>query len=301
MSGSGVHFLRAPGMTAVTSAMIWMGSLLGMACIAAEAQTSPTSAPAQVTNAAGTANPSFDVASIRVDNSDHTARTHIYTYANQGHLVVVNASLMDLLQFAYTLPGSRIVGAPDWARSIKFDIEAKSDPALVNHLATLPASAARLEMLEMAKTLFSDRFHLAVHMEKRQMPVYDLVVAKGGPKFASAENQGTTIDSGTHNGTATVAIRSSSHATADLAEILAGYVGRVVVDRTELKGSFTLALHFSANDRASIQAATANSATDDPGPSVFTALKEQLGLELKSAKAPVDILVIDRVERPTAN
>jgi uncharacterized protein (TIGR03435 family) len=278
-----------------------MGLISTVGSVTATAQNSGAAEPPQITNRGQNGNPSFDVASVRVDNADRTARTHIYTYANQGHLVVVNASLLQLLQYAYTLPDSRITGAPDWARSMKFDIEAKADPALVGHLAGLPSSTAKLELLEMTKTLLKDRFRLAVHIEKRQMPVYDLVVAKGGPKFASVENAGNTIDSGTHNGSATITIRSSSHAMADLAEILAGYVGRVVVDQTGLQGSFTIALHFSAMDSSSVPGRNLNAPADDPGPSVFTALNEQLGLELKPAKAAVDVLAVDHAERPTAN
>ena len=103
-----------------------------------------------------------------------------------------------------------------------------------------------------------------------------------------------------HNGITTINIRSSSHATTDLAELLGRYVGRVVIDRTGLEGNFTIALRFAPEDSQSISGKSPSS-QPDPEPSVYTALKEQLGLELKSGKAPVDVLVVDHVEPPTEN
>ena len=104
-----------------------------------------------------------------------------------------------------------------------------------------------------------------------------------------------------HNGIATIKISSSSHAITDLVEILPRYVGRVVVDQTGLRGNFTVGLRFSAEDSPSSPGTTTNSPVEERGTSIFTAPREQLGLELKSGKAPVDVLVIDHVELPTEN
>jgi uncharacterized protein (TIGR03435 family) len=108
---------------------------------------------------------------------------------------------------------------------------------------------------------------------------------------------GSTVDSGTRSGVSTISIRNSSHATADLAEYLARSTGRVVIDKTSLQGNFTFTLKFSSDDTAS----DPNAVTSDASVSVFTALKEQLGLELKPGRGPVDVLVIDHIEQPTAN
>jgi len=277
--------------------MIWIALLIVVGRTPAIAQS--LDAPRTLQQPAE--HPSFDVASIHPDNADHTARTHIYSYAMQGHFVGINVPLLQLIQYAYALPDSRILGAPDWAQTSKYDIEAKSDPLLVDQLAGLPPATAKAKLLEMVQTLLKDRFQLAVHTEKRDLPVYDLVVEKGGPKFAAVKNDGTTVDSGTHNGAATINIRSSTHATSDLAEILARYVGRVVMDRTGLQGTFTLDLHFTVDDSTASPRTAANSPAGDLGPSVFTALKEQLGLKLKSARAPIDVLVVDHIEQPTKN
>lgn len=247
------------------------------------------------------ATPVFEVASIHPNNSDHTARTHIYSYADHGHFVAINATPMQLLQFAYVLPDSRILGAPAWTKSSKYDIEGKSDPALADRLATLPYTEAKVQLLKMVQSLFVDRFHLGAHTESRELPVYNLVVIKGGVKFSTVKDEGTTIDSGTHSGTSTITIKSSSDATASLAEILYRYTGRVVIDKTGLTGNYSLALHFTPDDSVYGGPASGTSAASDPGPSVFTALKEQLGLELKSGKAQVDVLVIDHIDPPTEN
>jgi len=247
------------------------------------------------------ANPVFDVASIHPNNSDHTARTHIYSYADHGHFVAINATVMQLLQYAYILPESRILDAPAWTKSAKYDIEGKSDPGLAEKLAALPYSEAKAQLLKMVQTLLTDRFHLAAHLESRELPVYDLVVSKGGAKFASVKDEGTTIDSGTHSGSTTITIKSSSHATADLAEMLARFTGRVVLDKTGLEGNYTISLKFAADDARSGLPNTETVSAPDAGPSVFTALKEQLGLELKSSKAAVDVLVIDHIDPPTEN
>jgi len=247
------------------------------------------------------ANPVFDVASIHPNNSDHTARTHIYSYADHGHFVAINATVMQLLQYAYILPESRILDAPAWTKSAKYDIEGKSDPGFAEKLAALPYSEAKAQLLKMVQTLLTDRFHLAAHLESRELPVYDLVVSKGGAKFASVKDEGTTIDSGTHSGSTTITIKSSSHATADLAEMLARFTGRVVLDKTGLEGNYTISLKFAADDARSGLPNTETVSAPDAGPSVFTALKEQLGLELKSSKAAVDVLVIDHIDPPTEN
>jgi uncharacterized protein (TIGR03435 family) len=302
MSGSRVHFSPWRVISAVTCPIIWFALLTVASGSRADAQhsDSPGALP-QPTGRDQTEHPSLDVASIHPDNADHTARTHIYSYSKEGHFIAINATPLQLMQYAYALPDSRILAIPEWARSSKYDIEGKSDPVLVDQLAGLSSESAKAKLLEMVQTLLNDRFHLAAHREKHDLPVYILIVAKGGPKLVAAKNDGSTIDSGTHNGIATIKIGSSSRAITDLAEILPRYVGRVVVDQTGLKGNFTVGLRFSAEDSSSSPGRGTNSSVDDRGPSVFMALREQLGLELKSGKAPVDVLVIDHVELPTEN
>ncbi len=267
--------------------------------------TAPQSAAVQQTDARIATlppTPAFDVASIHPNNSDHTARTHIYSYANQGHFIAINATPMQLLQYAYNLPSSRIVGASGWATSSKYDIEAKSDQGLADKLALLSYPDAKDQLLKMVQLLLADRFHLAAHREARELPVYELVAAKGGVKFLPVKDGPKNIvDSNSHAGIVSMKITNSSRAMSDLAEMLYRYAGRVVLDRTGLSGVYSISLNFTADDSRSAVPDTDTTSSIGSGVSVFTALKEQLGLELKSSKGPVEVLVVDHMDPPTEN
>ena len=246
--------------------------------------------------------PAFDVASIHPNNSDHTARTHIYSYANQGHFIAINATPMQLLQYAYSLPGSRILGASGWATSSKYDIEAKSDQALADKFALLPYPEAKDQLLKMVQSLLADRFHFAAHRESRELPVYELVAAKGGVKFSTVQDGPKNIvDSSSRAGIVSMKITNSSHAMNDLAEMLYRYAGRVVLDRTGLSGVYSISLTFTPDDSRFAVPDSETTSSIDGGVSVFTALKEQLGLELKPSKGPVEVLVVDHMAPPTEN
>src|ERR1700750_1363077 len=173
MSGSRVHFLPWRVITAVTCPTIWFTLFTFVGGSRADAQNSdwPAVLP-QLTGRVRIEHPSFDVASIHTDNRDHTARTHIYSYSKEGHFIAINATLLQLLQYAYALPDSRILAMPEWARSNKYDIEGKSDPVLVDQLAGPSSDSAKVKLLEMVQTLLKDRFHLTAHTEKRDLPVY---------------------------------------------------------------------------------------------------------------------------------
>ena len=111
---------------------------------------------------------SFDVVSIHPNNSDHSARTHIYSYANVVHFIAINATSMQLLEYAYAFPDSRILGVSAWKKSAKYDIEGKSDPAFAEKQALLvPYREAKDQFLKMVQSLLVDRFHLAAHRDSR--------------------------------------------------------------------------------------------------------------------------------------
>ena len=267
--------------------------------------TAPQSAAAQQANAQSatqTPSPSFDIASIHPNKSDHTARTHIYSYANQGHFIAINATPMQLLAYAYNLPDSRILGASGWATSAKYDIEAKSDQALADKLALSSYPDAKDQLLKMVQSLLADRFHLAAHRESRELPVYELVAARGGVKFSPVKDGPKNIvDSNSSAGIISMKITNSSHAMVDLAEMLYRYTGRVVLDKTGLNGVYSISLTFTPDDSRSPLPAPETTSSIGDGVSVFTALKEQLGLELKPSKGPVEVLVVDHMDPPTEN
>jgi uncharacterized protein (TIGR03435 family) len=143
----------------------------------------------------------------------------------------------------------------------------------------------------MLQALLADRFGLKVHEETRILPVYALVLAKGGPKFQPSQINGTTI----MNSNGQISVAGSDHTVALLAEQLGKMLGRVVVDKTGLDGRFELTLKWTPDDFDSRGVGSAD------GPSLFTAIQEQLGLRLESQKAPVSVLVIDRIQMPSPN
>jgi uncharacterized protein (TIGR03435 family) len=205
--------------------------------------------------------------------------------------------------FSYTAKILQISGAPGWVDSDRYDIEATAEGN--------PSQAVmRGPMLQ---ALLEDRFGFRFHRETTEGSVYALTVAKGGIRMARME-EGTctpvdlkrpTTGSGAANlcGTETrkkngqmLTVSVHGISLADLADgLLVELAGRTVIDRTGIGGLFDLHIEFSSDQNAPI-------ATDDAaGPSIFTALQEQLGLKLESARGPVKLFVIDRVERPSGN
>jgi uncharacterized protein (TIGR03435 family) len=218
-----------------------------------------------------------------------------------------------------------MVGIPEWAASARFDVNATAPPGL--------GSTTLEQRRAMMQAMLADRFKLATHYETREVPAYDLVLARSdgklGPQLtpsdidcaARAAAQRAAADAARAAGQpppappppptasptdppAPCTMRSTTnrfdgHMTmAQLAMALRGMSGRVVVDKTGLTGYYTLVLQ-SASTSPGLAAPPGSIATTTDPPSVFTAVQEQLGLRLVSSRAPVEVLVIDRIERPT--
>jgi len=217
-----------------------------------------------------------------------------------GRCVFTRVNLRALIALAYLnrfTDDSRILGGPNWLASETFDIEGKAEQ---------PESASEAQLLAMVKTLLEDRFKLQLHRETRAADGFALVVARNGPKLQrSAGNE-------PNGGLMRIAGQplAGRNATMDaLTRTLAGVLGRPIVNRTGLDGGYNFTLTwtpgegesggFLANLPAEVRDRLPKG--DPNGPSIFTALQEQLGLRLESAKVPADVLVIDRVERPSLN
>ncbi|MGA3129402.1 MAG: TIGR03435 family protein [Terracidiphilus sp.] len=251
-------------------------------------------APLCLSQTAAATVPTFDVASIRLSNVSD-GHHHIYNDVRESHFRTGNLSVRDLIQYAYGIPNSQILGGPAWFDSTMFDIDAKSDPVVDAQLHALPSADAAHQKQLMVRALLADRFQLKTHNETRELPLYVLVVAKGGPKFQPSKINGTTID--THP--TRLHIAGSDDTVAILARELAQALGRVVLNKTGLTGRYDLNLRWTSDDSP---APLLNGAPDpDAPPDIFTAIQEQLGLKLESSKGPVPVLVIDRVEIPSAN
>jgi len=240
--------------------------------------------------------PAFDVASVH-QNVSVGGRSHIVSSGHDSHFTTINARLTMLLPFAFGVPSDRIVGGPGWLNQNKYDIEAEGDAALDERMSKLTWDEGRLWKQQMVQALLKDRFQLAYHRETRELPIYNLVTDKGAPKLVASQANGKTIDHGRGH-----IVIHGGDSTSLLAEELAKEVGRVVIDKTGIEGRYDIDLKWTPEDASS---AASNGSTANPGdassPSLFTAIREQLGLKLESAKAPVEVIVIDRIEQPTPN
>ncbi|HEY1803357.1 MAG TPA: TIGR03435 family protein [Terracidiphilus sp.] len=232
--------------------------------------------------------PQFDIAAIHLHQPMPHERSHIVD--SNGSFTTVNVTMKAILQWAFDLPESRIVGGPSWLESDDWDIEAKSESSIDMQKNYDPA-AARLEKQRMVQALLADRFHLVTHTETRELPIYALVAAKGGPKFLATHADGNKFDRWNNR----IELEGGQNTVAVLAEELAQTLGRVVVDQTGIQGRYKIVLNWSPDDLAT------GSSEPDSGPSIFTAIQEQLGLRLEPQKGPVQVLVIDRVEKPSEN
>ncbi len=223
----------------------------------------------------------FEVATIKPAPPQPEGRTStgMSSDTETGKLNYTNVNLKEAIGKAYKVQQYQIAG-PDWLNTERFDIVAK-----------FPPHSAADQVPLMLQSLLADRFKLTLHRETKELPMYALVVGKNGAKFKTAESE-TGISSNSSRTHWHVSAKVSMHR---FAEFLSDEAGRPVVDQTGLSGTYELTLDWAPDD-----AATANDAT--AGPSIFTALQEQLGLKLDSTKGPVEMLVIDHAERtPTDN
>jgi uncharacterized protein (TIGR03435 family) len=200
-------------------------------------------------------------------------------------------TLAPLIAGAYGIANqSQVYGLPGWVASSSYDIQAKVDVRTAEAWKNLSPNQLEKQQESMLRSLFVERCQLKAHLETRELPVYDLVIAKNGLKMKEAppeEEHGGYISGNEMKGSSTT-IES-------LLTNLPGWSGRKVIDKTGLTGKrFDFDLTWTPDDQRDVAPANV-------GPSIFTALEEQLGLKLVPSKAPVQVLVIDHMERPTPN
>jgi uncharacterized protein (TIGR03435 family) len=229
--------------------------------------------------------PAFDVATIKPAAPSSDGHTHI-NYPPGGRFSAFNITLRALMQWAYGMPESQILDAPSWLSSDRFDIEAKTDADTDSRLRGTASDQERELKRRMVQALLAERCGLKLHPESRILPAYDLILAKGGSRLQPSQFSGksTSVGDAHFNG--------QGLTTTLIAEQLSKIAGRIVVDKTNLPDRYDLKLQWTP-DNAPI--------TDNSAPSLFTAIQEQLGLKLESAKEPIPVLVIDHIEQPSAN
>jgi uncharacterized protein (TIGR03435 family) len=221
-----------------------------------------------------------------------------------GRLVMENFSLRGLIQFAYGVRDFQLVGEPAWIGAAHYDVQAKAEGDF---------SVNQMEG-PMLQALLADRFQLRVHRETRRLPVYELSVAKGGvkmrptapgacvpydanaaPPAAPAPGAPRTVYCGYPKAGVTGTDRTLDGAVVSIAGLIANLsrlaADRAIIDKTGLDATYDVHLEWAADALVD----------DAGGTSIFVALQEQLGLKLESAKGPVEVLVIDGVERASGN
>ena len=251
--------------------------------------------------------PSFDVATIRPTKADSLSMVR-----SASGLQMFNVTVRYVMEQAYNIPwtdGSkdRIRGGPGWMDSDHYDVDAKIAPDAVATLEQMPEAQRRRQMNLRLQTLLADRLKLKVHFETREEPVFAIMRAKNGPKLTPASGaegqQGQGISVKYSGNTAEMTAKGAT--AAELAYWLNGYSemgGQTVVDQTGLTQRYDFRLNWT-RERA-LSGGEQNGAAEMPasgGPALFTALQEQLGLKLVNTKGPVEIIVVDSIERPTEN
>ena len=234
--------------------------------------------------AAGAQTPEFEVASIR-PNKAMGERSSIRL--SNGLVTMENVSLTKIILNAYGIPDDRryMLDGPGWLGTESFDVQAR-----------FPANTPTPQVRQMLQALLAQRFGLALHRETRQLPIYSLVVAKSGPKIHAvvAGQAGTSAGPGR--------LEATKITMQKLADLLARFAGTPVTNATGLDGVYDFVLEWSPDETLKMPAADGTPAPGNGGPSIFTALEEQLGLKLAGGKGPVEILVVDHVEKvPTGN
>lgn len=220
--------------------------------------------------------PEFEVASVRPAQAG--AKTQIRRDP-AGGFFASSITLKLLITFAYNIQDFQLAGLADGIGAERFDVACKT-----------PAGAKKEQTWVMLQALLADRFKLAAHREERQTTIYAMVVSKNGFKLKESTEAPGEADGSLKFGAGRVTCIKVP--TADMALVLAGVTGRRVIDRTGVDGRYDVKLEWAPDGERG---------TNAEGPSLFTAVEEQLGLKLVAEKGPVEMLVIDHVERPTGN
>ncbi len=265
--------------------------------------------------------PVFEVASVKPNKSDGD----FIRFGMQpgGRFIAQNAPLRELIRFAYNVQWFQIEGGPAWMSSDRFDVTAKAEGEIAP---VGPGQTGPIQL--MMQSLLEDRFKLKVHRETKEMPIYALVLARSDGRLGP-QIEPSTVDCAAQRGRGAgpaggrggpppgprkpgerpqcgMSMGPASVAAGDVSiqqflQALSGRFNRVVLDKTGLTGRYSFNLEFTPDQAppGGFQLNGAPVSINPDGPSLFTALQEQLGLKLDAQRGPVETLVIDSVEQPT--
>jgi uncharacterized protein (TIGR03435 family) len=234
----------------------------------------------------------FDAVSIKPASPD--ARGGGFNIS-PGRLNGKNVNLKDLVKFAYDLHDYQLSGGMGWAETERYEV-----------VAAFPADTTNTQRAQMLQTMLADRFALTIHREPKEVAGYALIVGKNGAKLHAPEDQqhGMLMSRSPVTGQRT--LHGTSATMADLASMLADILGRPVEDATALAGKFDFSMEWTPDPVSEVVLHKGGDVQPSPpgeqtGPTIFTALQEQLGLKLETKKLSVAAIVIDHAEKPSAN
>ena len=230
---------------------------------------------------AADATPAFEVAAIRPSNPNDPRAANGWSFESEGHrLQCRQATLLDIISVTYGIQPRQIVGGPEWLNKDRYDITGVPD---------VPGIPSPAQMREMYKKLLAERFHLALHRDTREMSIYAVTIAKGGPLLKSA-GADEPVNTGNSGDQTQRTVRFTNMSMQEFARNMTLYEDRPVVDRTALPGRYDFTLKWTYSVSGEEQ--------PDAPPSLVTAIREQLGLQLNALKGPAEVVVIDHLEKP---
>lgn len=239
------------------------------------------------------ASPAFDVSTIKPNDKGETSMQRLTI--NARNFVTVASSLDDLIGFAFNVQTKQILGAPEWSNKDRYDINATLDTE------GMPGD----KQLRLAvRKLLEDRFKVKFHKDEKELPAFVLTVAKNGPKLTPTETTGPLPNLGVAPASNGLTLIVHNGLISELCELLQSLIlDRPVVDETKIPGKFDIAVTFTPDDSQFHGHPPPFKKADDveAAPSLFEAVQQKLGLKLESQKAPVPVIVLDHVEKPSAN
>jgi uncharacterized protein (TIGR03435 family) len=275
------------------SALTFLAALVCLPALLAPAQTAGDSSQ----NSKLLLDPAFEVATIR---PSHPNGTEWGLGTKGNHFWAHNATIVDLICFAYGLHEKQIIGGPPWFRTERYDVEG---------VPNFEGRPIRAQLETMLRKLLTDRFQLQVHDEKQQLAVYALTVANGGVKFHKSDAPRDAPSGYGFPNMVPVTNMKVMHMTmsAFTSALQRTVLDKPVVDETGLPDRYDFVLQWTPDESQFIQMqgtgvhVPAASVDADAPPGLFTAIQNQLGLKLEAKKSMANVIIVDRIERPSAN
>ena len=233
--------------------------------------------------------PSFEVASIRPVHSGQNGMSITWKASRYD---VEHSTMKPILWAAFRVHDYQILGAPGWVNNDQYEINAKIDDSMQK----LPPEEMEKQLSLMLQSLLIDRCKLKFHRITKEVTVYRLVAAKNGPKLVGAapdEQFGITVNN--------TRLTAKATTMSELADQLSAQLNRTVINGTELKDKYDMQLTYASDQDQPAPGYGQSAAQPDAGPSIFTAMQDQLGLKLVAEKGPVEMIVIDHIEPPSPN